>query len=245
MIRLYVNQELNTESELLLDCDASHYLKHVLRQKEGDELHVFNGLPPYGFYVARIKSIQKRDIILSVANFVSQDTRSPLTIRLFQGISKAEKMDFTIQKSVELGVASIQPLWMEHTQVKLKDKERLNKKVQHWQKIACSAMEQSGQNALVSIEQPISFDNACQGLSTSALNIVLNPWTDKTINSIKSLIVKDINIFIGPEGGISQIELDTLKKYACQGIKLGPRILRTETASLAIISILQSLGGDF
>ena len=83
-----------------------------------------------------LKTIYKKDLTLSLGKFVSDDTRSPLTIRLFQGISKADKMDFTIQKSVELGVSSIHPIWMEHTQVKLKDKERVNKKIQHWQKIS-------------------------------------------------------------------------------------------------------------
>ncbi|MBF0263696.1 MAG: 16S rRNA (uracil(1498)-N(3))-methyltransferase [Gammaproteobacteria bacterium] len=245
MIRLYIDRPLSSNIELLLNSDSSHYLKNVLRLKQGDRLNVFNGISPFGYFSAQIKSVEKRTITLEIGEFVIQDTRSPLKICLYQGISKAEKMDFTIQKSVELGVSSIQPVWMEHTNIKLNDEKRLSKKLQHWQKIAYSAMEQSGQNALVKVDSPIDFQSACQLLEPSDLTIVLNPWAANTLADIDSLPSKAINIFIGPEGGISETEVNILSQYNSVDIQLGPRILRTETASLAIISILQSLWGDF
>jgi len=241
--RVFITDSLTINQKLELNSNASNYLAKVLRLKLGAELVLFNGQEPLGEYYAHICSISNRRVVVEVKRFDVVDNESPIEINLLQGISKGDRMDYTIQKSVELGVNAIYPVWMERTNVKLSDEKRLQKKHNHWQGVANSALEQSGRVAQVAIHQPFKF-NQIESLQAD-LKLILDPYSNQSLASLSKQTPKQINILIGPEGGLSEQEVKQAQSIGYQGIQLGPRILRTETASLAIISNFQYLWGDF
>lgn len=244
-MRLFIEQQFAINEIITLEPESSHYVQHVLRRKAGDTIFLFNGLKPLGEYRAVIISLTKKAVQCEILNFLDKNIESPVAISLFQGISKAERMDITIQKTVELGVSAIYPIWLERSNVKLNDPKRLAKKVQHWQKIAHSAMEQSGRTANVIVHSPIRLEQLSSYL-VADLNLVLDPLSSNTIKSLSADITpENINILVGPEGGLSPQEIEFLKHKGFNTIQLGPRILRTETAGLAMLSVLQSHWGDF
>jgi 16S rRNA (uracil1498-N3)-methyltransferase len=153
-------------------------------------------------------------------------------------------MDMVIQKATELGVSSIQPIFTSRSTIKL-SLDRTKKRLIHWKQVSISACEQSGRSKIPTIKSPIEFDQISEGIKTNSLNLLLHPDNLEESSNLPNEYSGDINIFIGPEGGFSQDEVLLLKKQNCINIKLGPRILRTETAPLAIIAILQYKYGDF
>jgi len=241
--RVFIEEDIQLNSSFCLNTNASNYLARVLRLKPGAEVILFNGQEPLGQYHAQITASSNRNVEVKAIRFETIENESPIQINLLQGISKGDRMDYTIQKSVELGVNAIYPIWMERTNVKLSDEKRLQKKLTHWQGVSNSALEQSGRVRQVEIHFPLKF-NQIEPLN-SECNIILDPYAQVSLQSLSDTKPNKINILIGPEGGLSDAEVEQAKAIGYTGIQLGPRILRTETASLAIISNLQYIWGDF
>jgi len=237
-IRIYQSGDYQAGETLSLDKAASNHLLRVLRLKDQQALKLFNGDGQE--YTATLQVDGKR-AIAHIKNATNPNNESPINIHLYQGISKGERMDFAIQKSVELGVNSITPIICERTVVNLKG-DRLEKKIAHWQGIAISACEQSGRCVVPEINTPVKFSQLL-GITTNALRITLDPLSQASLKSLKPLN-KNIQILIGPEGGLSAREIEEVQAHDFYGVTLGPRILRTETAALTAITSAQLLWGD-
>jgi len=236
-IRIYQPGKLETGKSFQLDKTSSNHLIKVLRLKNNYSFNLFNGEGDE--FTAKLE-ISGKSAIAHIETQLISNNESNLHTHLIQGISKGDRMDFAIQKSIELGVHSITPVITERTVVNLKD-NRAEKKHQHWQSVAISACEQSGRNTLPSIN-PICTLTDIFERKTEDLKILLDPLSDNSFNSLTAS--NNIQILIGPEGGLSDNEITEAIKYGFKGIKLGPRILRTETAALAAITSAQLLWGD-
>ena len=242
MHRFYHSNPLGLNQIITLDEFASHHALRVMRVKVDDFLVLFNG---DGFeYRGRVSDINKKTINIEILSKEKNNNESPISINLFQSISSNEKMDMVIQKATELGVSSIQPIFTSRSTIKL-SLDRTKKRLIHWKQVSISACEQSGRSKIPTIKSPIEFDQISEGIKTNSLNLLLHPDHFEESSNLPNEYSGDINIFIGPEGGFRQDEVLLLKKQNCINIKLGPRILRTETAPLAIIAILQYKYGDF
>ncbi|KFA58853.1 Ribosomal RNA small subunit methyltransferase E [Gilliamella apicola] len=239
MTRIYQPIPIVQNSIFTLDDNAFNHLIRVLRMKIGENIVLFDG--SNNITPAVIHEITKKSVTVKTAITVLDNKESPLNIHLGQVISRGEKMEFTIQKSVELGVTCITPLLSERCGVKL-DVARLDKKVQQWQKIVISACEQCGRNIVPVINPVMKLENWCESL-TSDLRLNVHP---KAKHGIKHLPndKQNISLLIGPEGGLSDAEINKTHKYQFTDILLGPRILRTETAALTALSALQAYFGD-
>jgi 16S rRNA (uracil1498-N3)-methyltransferase len=242
--RIYQAQTFTVGQILPLSDEAFGHTIRVLRLKEGDLITIFNGISEQGNYreyQAKLCNVGKKraDIEILTADVVANE--SPLNIHLGQGVSRGERMDFTLQKSVELGVNTITPVFTERCGVKLSG-ERLEKRREQWQKIVISACEQSGRCTVPIVAQPISLEEWLQQKS-SALKLNLHP---KAQHSIMSLPIENqrVRLLIGPEGGLSDSEIDKANTAGFQDVLLGPRVLRTETAALTAITALQCRYGD-
>ncbi|WLT07667.1 16S rRNA (uracil(1498)-N(3))-methyltransferase [Gilliamella apis] len=239
MTRIFQPYTINQNSLITLDDNAFNHLIRVLRMKTGESITLFDGsnqITP-----AVIHEVNKKTVIVKTANSVLDNRESPLNIHLGQVISRGDKMEFTIQKSVELGVNTITPLLSERCGVKL-DQERLEKKVQQWQKIVISACEQCGRNIIPSINPVMKLETWCANL-TDSLKLNLHPKAEQGINQLAN-DNKNISLLIGPEGGLSNEEINMTHQYQFTDILLGPRVLRTETAALTAITALQVRLGD-
>lgn len=239
MTRIFQPYTINQNSLITLDDNAFNHLIRVLRMKTGESITLFDGsnqITP-----AVIHEVNKKTVIVKTANSVLDNRESPLNIHLGQVISRGDKMEFTIQKSVELGVNTITPLLSERCGVKL-DQERLEKKVQQWQKIVISACEQCGRNIIPCINPVMKLENWCANL-TDSLKLNLHPKAEQGINQLAN-DNKNISLLIGPEGGLSNEEISMTHQYQFTDILLGPRVLRTETAALTAITALQVRFGD-
>lgn len=243
MYRFYHSNSLDLNQIIILDEFASHHALRVMRVKVNDPLILFNG---DGFdYKGQVNGINKKTISVEILSKEKNSNESPISINLFQSISSNEKMDMVIQKATELGVSSIQPIFSSRSTIKL-SLDRTKKRLIHWRQVSISACEQSGRSKIPTIRSPIGFDQITEEIKiTNSLNLVLHPDSLEQSSNLPQKYSGDINIFIGPEGGFSQDEVLLLKKQNCINIQLGPRILRTETAPLAIIAILQYKYGDF
>ncbi len=242
-VRIYQPFIASPDESIRLDKAASNHLLRVLRLKSGHHIQLFNG---DGFNYDATLKIDGKSAIATNINRCANPVESTLYIHLYQGISKGDRMDFAIQKSTELGVHEITPVFCERTVVNLKG-ERLDKKVQHWQAIAISACEQSGRSRIPRINTPARLpDIISHHLSDDnkdVLQLVLDPLSSNTLSSI-NFNGKQVNILIGPEGGLADSEVEFLLNHSFTGTQLGPRILRTETAALSAITGVQLLWGD-
>lgn len=227
------------DSVIDLDEQAASHVARVLRMQVGDNLTLFNGQG--GQFDAIIEALGKKKVSAKVTGFNPHSVESPLSIHLGQGVSRGDKMDYTIQKSVELGVTEITPLFTERCGVKLNG-ERLEKKWQQWQKIAISACEQSGRNTVPTVHRPIDI-TAWLKQNSNELKITLFPGADASIKTLETPH-HGLRLIIGPEGGLSDQEIQQTSDSGFTGISLGPRILRTETAGLCVVSALQLQFGD-
>jgi 16S rRNA (uracil1498-N3)-methyltransferase len=243
MPRIYQNQHLALRSELCLDSDAAHHVKNVLRMQVGDAITVFNG--EGGEYHGKIINIRKQQVQVLLETFHAQACESPLHIHLGQAISQREKMRFTLQKAVELGVSSITPLYTTRSEKKLAA-DKLNKRILHWQSIIISACEQCGRNLLPKLYPPLALATWLTQVSTQedSTRIVLHPAASQSISEF-TFSTQKIYALVGAESGLSTDEFAEAQAQQFTGIRLGPRILRTETASLALLAILQAKQGDF
>lgn len=226
--------------ELLeLSATASQHVGVVLRMQPDEKLTLFCG--DNREFSATITSVLKKKVMVTITAVQNINRESPRSIHLAQAISKGDRMEWVIQKAVELGVTSITPLFTAHCVVKL-DPVRLAKKHAQWQAIAISACEQSGRNQLPIIHSACFLDDYLQACDAT-IKLVLHPdsakaWRDYTFSTA------DIALLIGPEGGLSDDEVEQAQTHGFQSLSLGPRILRTETAAIAALSVLQSISGD-
>lgn len=237
--RIYQNINLAENETITLDKAASHHLLNVLRIKKSEPIIIFNGQG--GEFEAEVFETNKNFVQVQINKHIDINRESPVEIHLAQGISRGEKMDFTIQKAVELGVKKITPLITEFCNVKLPS-ERWQKKLQHWQSIIISACEQCGRTQIPEIFPPIEFSK-WMDIKLDGNKIILEPTAERKISDLKLSETK-ICLLIGSEGGFSETEINLAEKNNFTPIKFGPRILRTETAGLAVIAAVQVLCGD-
>lgn len=240
--RLYIADGLSGNTTIKLDAETTHYALNVLRLRNGCILETFDGQG--NTYLATLCVHSKRDAQITTANQISIDAESPLRIELLQVLSRGEKMDWTIQKAVELGVTSIQPLTSERCNVKL-DKKRLQSRYQHWLGVISNACEQCGRSVLPTLQPLLDINELSTGNNaTSKHKWVLQPEAEKSLLDDKITSDESVSILIGPEGGLSNSEIRILSAAGFKFKQFGPRILRTETAAIAAIAAIQSQWGD-
>lgn len=243
--RIYTPENLSSDPSgaafVTLDKSASNHILKVLRMRQNDTVELFNG---DGFsYYAVLSKLEKNQVTISLLERQLRETESPLNIHLYQGVSRGDKMDLTLQKSVELGVKSFTPIMTERCGVKL-DEKRWKKKYEHWTKVIISACEQCGRNTIPTLHPIKNIAELYSSLDTNSL--FLEPKAGQRLSQTKlNLEAQEIKLLIGPEGGFSNNEFSQIKNSEAQPITIGPRILRTETAALAAVSAINVLWGDF
>ncbi|AVT46986.1 16S rRNA (uracil(1498)-N(3))-methyltransferase [Shewanella baltica] len=237
--RIYQPQPLAINQQLNLDEDGAAHIGKVLRMGNGEHISLFNG--DGHDYLAKIVDAGKKHVTVKLLSCEANLSESPLNLHLGQVISRGDRMEFTIQKSVELGVNTITPLFSDRCGVKLNG-ERLEKKIQQWQKIVVSACEQSGRSQVPVVRPAMDLHDWCSE-PTSALKLNLHPRAAHGINGL-DLAHTRVRLLIGPEGGLSAEEIAMTETYQFTDVLLGPRVLRTETASLTAITALQLRFGD-
>lgn len=238
-IRIYLDKPLELNASIELDRQSAHHLTRVLRLRNDDLFTIFNGYN--GEYTARLK-IDNKKHSATIIKHIDNNPQAAISITLLQCISKGERMDIAIQKATELNVSTIIPVISEHTVVSLKG-DRWEKKLKHWRSVIISACEQCGRNDLAEIRDPVNMDQLLAS-EMSGSKLVLDPLSEISLSTITSEI-KNVYLLIGPEGGLSENELIKARESGFTGIKLGHRVLRTETAAIAGISAIQTLWGDF
>jgi 16S rRNA (uracil1498-N3)-methyltransferase len=240
--RIYTDQPLYPGSEVLLPEQAGEHVARVLRMDRGHPLILFNG--DGSECDARLASLAKRAVTAQVLAVRSAVRESPLQLTLAQGVARGEKMDWILQKATELGVARIVPLVTERTEVKL-DEERAERRLAHWHSVIAGACEQSGRNVLPQLEPPQRLDRWLGALGEThvALRLALLPEGDTALRTLPAMDAGAL-LVVGPEGGLSEHDIAMLTHAGFLGLRLGPRILRTETAGVAALAALQALHGD-
>ena len=242
--RIFQDQEWSVGDTITLSDEAFGHVIRVLRLKDGDSITLFNGRHfqgNIGEFDATLTQVKKKEAQAVIKNFTQVNNESPVNIHLGQGISRGDRMDFTLQKSVELGVNTITPLFTERCGVKLHG-ERLNKKIDQWQKIVISACEQSGRCTVPQVK-PAECLNDWLNQSSTALKLNLQPKAKHSIMTLPATNDR-VRLLIGPEGGLNKEEISLANDSGFQDVLLGPRILRTETAALTAITALQCRFGD-
>ena len=237
--RVYIDTPLSIGIDFSLPQHVTRHLVTVLRRKRGQTIHVFNGTG--GCYLAEIVSQDKRSAIIKIIEFLDEECESPLKITLAQGISRGQHMDYTIQKSVELGVQRIVPILTEYGNVHL-DEQRKQKRLEHWNKIIISACEQCGRNRLPELLNPVTISEWLS-IDQSSVKLILEPTATENLKS-SSAPEQSISVLLGPEGGFSDFEIEAAVAHGFRTVKFGPRVLRTETAAGAILTAIQTLWGD-
>jgi 16S rRNA (uracil1498-N3)-methyltransferase len=234
--RLFTPAALTAHSTTELEGQSAHYVSKVLRLDTGDKLRLFcgDGLE----YAATIAAVGKHTVTVALDDATAPATESALTSLLALGISRGERMDYAIQKSTELGVTAIVPLFTEHCEVKLQG-ERSEKRQAHWQQIAISACEQSGRVKVPLIHAPVTLEQWLKS-QPKGLRLLLDHEESGRLHGSRP---DNVNLLIGPEGGLSSDEIRLAKAHDFSGIALGNRVLRTETAPVAALSVLQYLWG--
>ena len=247
--RFYFPDPLALGARVNLPQDAAHHALRVLRMVEGDVVALFNG--DGHLYHAKISRVAKQDVLVLVEQATEVACESPLAVTLVQGISSGERMDFSLQKSVELGITAIQPIQTERSVVKL-NAERKEKRLRHWQQIVIAACEQCGRNVVPEVRPVLgllewlgaSAPGVGHQASEAVLRIHLSPDAEQGLRDLEKP-VGPVVLAVGPEGGFSEQERAALRQFGFIGVKLGPRVLRTETAALAALAAIQICWGDF
>ncbi len=239
--RICVFAQLAPDTEIVLPEQAGEHVARVLRMDRGHPLVLFNG--DGREYRAEIAQLAKRAVTARVLDDgIETGRESPLQLTLAQGVARGEKMDLILQKATELGVQRIVPLITGRTEVKL-DAERTGRRLAHWQAVVAGACEQSGRTRLPSIEAPVRLATWAASLTDEVgLRLALDPEGSL---SVRTLVAPTRAVLVvGPEGGLSDDDMAILDQVGFEGLRLGPRILRTETAGLAAIAALQAVHGD-
>lgn len=237
--RIYSPLALEPGEEITLTGKPAHYLGRVLRVTSGQTIVLFNG--DGRDYACEVRHPGKNSLTLGVLSRLPAKPESPLHITVAQAVSRGERMDQTLQKCTELGVAAFQPLWSERVEVRLKG-EKLEKRRSHWQGVVVSACEQSGRAVIPPVLQPSGLVEWA-AYPAPGRRWVLAPGASDSLVTMEA--GHSIELVIGPEGGFSDAELGMMKSKGIKPVSLGPRILRTETAAPAAVAVLQALQGDF
>jgi 16S rRNA (uracil1498-N3)-methyltransferase len=237
--RIHHPDLLSVGQDVALCEDAANHVGRVLRMSAGHALQLFDGSNQV--FDAEIVQADKKNVRVKIIAANIDDRESPLHLHLGQVMSRGEKMEFTIQKAVELGVNVITPLFSERCGVKL-DAERLSKKLTQWQKIAVAACEQCGRNIVPEIRPAMDLEDWCAEVDDS-LKLNLHPRANASINTLPQPVER-VRLLIGPEGGLTSDEIAMTARHLFTDILLGPRVLRTETTALTVITALQVRFGD-
>jgi len=238
--RVHLPVELSAGVDVELPEDTAHHILHVLRLRDGAEVRVFNG--EAGDWVGRLQRHGKRAAGLAIERFEPRATESNLDITLVQGISRGQRMDYTLEKSVELGVARVIPVVMDRTQAAPAG-ERVAKKARHWAGVLAAAAAQSGRTQRPELGDQVGFRDWLERNDCNVQpHVLLDPDAETSPHALGS--PRALTLIAGPEGGFSPAERNAAYAAGCRGIHLGPRILRTETAAVAALAVLQTLYGD-
>ncbi|MFC1602236.1 16S rRNA (uracil(1498)-N(3))-methyltransferase [Pseudomonadota bacterium] len=237
---IYTCQPLTSGKTITLEEGPSRHICQVLRLQPNNELSFFNGDGQQ--YNARLQCCSKQKVAAEIISVTENSAEPPIHFTLALGISKGERVDYALQKAVELGISCFTPLFTERTVVKLKG-ERLERRLNHWKKVAIAACEQSGRNTIPTIEAAQQFDEWI-GHAQHGTRLILHPNATQSLNMLPTPN-DSVLLLIGPEGGLSDREIATAEAADFAPIKLGPRVLRTETAPIAALSAMQMLWGDF
>ncbi|WP_460120091.1 16S rRNA (uracil(1498)-N(3))-methyltransferase [Pseudomonas sp. S2_C03] len=235
--RFFIDTPMSTGEHELPEAQA-HYISRVLRMAEGDALQLFDGSGQE--FRATLSEVGKKRVVVQIDEGFAGQVESPLQIHLGQGLSRGERMDWAIQKATELGVNEITPIFSERCEVRLKD-ERADKRLLHWRQVAISACEQCGRSRVPVIHPPVLLADWLKQTEAD-LKLVLHPVAEPLTSHTKP---SSLAFLIGPEGGLSDAEVDQAKGAGFHAARLGPRVLRTETAPVVALSVAQQLWGDF
>lgn len=238
-MRFHVPVPLVAGTELTLPEDVAHHLVRVLRSEPGTRFALFNG--EGGAWEAELVEAGKKSAVARLLAHSPVDRQSPLHTHLGQVMSKGDRMDYAIQKATELGVSEITPLTSERCELRLRGEERADKKLEHWRRVAMAACEQCGRNRLPLIHEPLSLAE-WQAQVRADLKLVLAPAVAGALPGDK---VGSVALLVGPEGGLSDAEIRASEAAGFRPWQLGPRVLRTETAPVAALAVLQARFGDF
>ncbi len=238
--RLFTDQPLAPDAEVELEARTGHYLQRVLRLRPGDALVLFNG--DGSDYAAEYVGGPKAKVRVRVNARLPASAESPLPLVLVQAVGKGDRMDYSLQKATELGVAAIQPLFTERTEVRL-DGSRLERREAHWRGVIVAACEQSGRAKLPELRAAVSLE-AWLEPPFDGLRVVLAPGADRPLAGVNPG-QEGVDVVVGPEGGFSEREREVMERRGCVSVSLGPRVLRTETAGPAALAVLQAVAGDF
>lgn len=240
LTRIHLEASLSPGLELSLSSAGSYHVARVLRLRTGAPLLVFDGAGHE--HRAEIIDVQGDAVRVRIGEETSPHTESPLRITLVLGISRSERMDWALQKSTELGVSSIVPVLTARSVVRLDDKQAA-KKQQHWHGIVSGACEQCGRSKLPLVAAPTTLRQYFSSSKKDGMRLVLSPGAPASLAGLASLPAK-VELLIGPEGGLDDDELTAAQQAGFMGVRLGPRVLRTETAVVTALSVLQALWGD-
>lgn len=239
--RVFHSSPLKGKDRVALEGGAAKHLLTVLRLKVGAEVTLFDGS---GFeFEGMLDQADKKQAWVKIAHVHGPVVESPLQVSLAQGLSRGERMDFTVQKAVELGVTAILPVLTERSVVKL-DKDGGEKKRLHWQSVAINACEQSGRVKVPEVKPPVTLPQFLGAKPEGDLKLLLDPQGGVTAGVLPRPADGKVMLLVGPEGGLSESEIALAGHVGFQGLRLGPRILRTETAALVALSLLQAAWGD-
>ena len=240
--RVYLPRPLTRGALVALDVTAARHVTQVLRLKAGAELILFDGTG--GEWHAVLERSDRDAVLARIGTHQARAAESPLAVVLAQGVSRGERMDYTLQKAVELGVTRIVPLFTERSVVNLKE-ERLARRRQHWQAVAASACEQCGRDRVPAVGAPRTLTEWLADGDAAGLKLALDPDAAQGLPRGVAPPPDQVTLLIGAEGGLSRTEMDLARRAGFLPCRLGPRILRTETAAVAVLAALQTLWGDF
>jgi len=242
LTRVYVDTPVVAGKRLVVEGSAANHITRVLRLRSGDELTVFDGSG--GEFGARIEEFRKDSVVIGVDDHRTlEDRESPLSLTLAQGVSRGERMDWIIQKATELGASRIVPVFTRRSVVRLDDKQA-KRKLQHWRAITVAACEQCGRNRLPDLATPVEFFDVLPATFTpGSTRLLLSPHAELRIDDLHD-IQGGVTVLIGPEGGLDEVEQEAAIAAGFKAVRMGPRTLRTETAAIAALTILQRYFGD-
>jgi len=240
LTRVYVDAPLNEGTRIRLEGSAASHITRVLRLRVGEALTLFNGLG--GEYAGMIDKAHGGEVTVAIGGRAEIERESPLSLTLAQGVSRGERMDLVVQKATELGVRSLVPLLTERSVVRL-TAQQADRKVNHWRAITIAACEQCGRNHLPALARPKSFGEFLHALKDGGARLLLSPTAALKVEDVPRP-VGAATVLIGPEGGLADSEVDAAVRAGFTAVRMGPRVLRTETAAIAALTLLQSEFGD-
>src|SRR5712671_945093 len=239
LTRVYVDAPLASGMRVTLQGSAAGHLTRVLRLRVGEALTVFNGAG--GEYAASIEHAHAGRVAVAIGELRAIERESPLTLTLAQGVSRGERMDLVVQKATELGASGLAPVLAERSVVRL-TAQQAERRLNHWRAIAIAACEQSGRNRLPAIAPPVPLKDFLR-TSDGSMRLLLSPAAPATLADLPRL-VSAITVLIGPEGGLAEAEQEAAVAAGFKPVRVGPRVLRTETAAIAALTLLQREFGD-